>query len=165
MTGQSYLVDCCSLAIQRIVQCRIMEGADLLLGIKEAVEKENIGTGVIVSGIGALEKAIFRNLKRFPDQYPVQKSDRIYLVIEQPMELVSLGGWIARTAQEELEVHAHFSASTVQGETVTTLGGHLTEGTRAGIKVVVSIAVLEDGKAFAGYDERTRSLDLFMNNA
>lgn len=165
MTDTSYLVDCCSLAIQRIVQCRIMEGADLLLGITEALEKENIGTGVIVSGIGALEKAIFRNLKRFPDQYPVQKSDRIYLDIEQPMELVSLGGWIARTPQGELEVHAHFSASTVQGETVTTLGGHLTEGTCAGIKVVVAIAVLEDGKAFAGYDERTRSLDLFMNEA
>ena len=64
-----------------------------------------------------------------------------------------------------MEVHAHFSASTVQDGTVTTLGGHLTEGTRAGIKVVVALAVLEEGKAAAEYDERTRSLDLFQKES
>ena len=165
MQEQSNLVSCCSFALERVVQLRIKEKADLLLGITEAVEQENIGTGVIVSGIGALEKAVFRNLKRFPEQYPVQKSDRIYLDIEQPMELVSLGGWIARTTQGDVEVHAHFSASTVQDGTVTTLGGHLTEGTRAGIKVVVALAVLEEGKAAAEYDERTRSLDLCLKKS
>ena len=50
------------------------------------------------------------------------------------------------------DIHAHFAASTVQNETVVTLGGHLTEGTICGIKVVVAILVLDDGSLYADQD-------------
>ena len=50
MQEQSNLVNCCSFALERVVQLRIKEKADLLLGIMEAIERENIGTGVILSG-------------------------------------------------------------------------------------------------------------------
>ena len=164
MENQSpIIVSSGSLKIERMVQFRVKEGSDLLLAIKEAIKKENIGTGVVVSGIGALNKAIFRNLKRFPTQFPVQRNDRIYLEITAPMELVSLGGWIAKTGSGEQQIHIHFSASTVKDETVITLGGHLIEGTIAGIKVVIGIAVLEDGKAFAKFDENTKSLDIMFD--
>jgi len=158
-----FIVSSESLKIERIVQFRVKEGSDLLLAIKEATKRENIGTGIVVSGIGALNKAIFRNLKRFPTQFPVQRDDRIYLEITAPMELVSLGGWIAKTESGEQQIHIHFSASTVKDETVNTLGGHLIEGTIAGIKVVIGIAVLEDGKAFAKFDENTKSLDIMFD--
>jgi len=65
------------------------------------------------------------------------------------MELVSLTGWIAPRVDGGAEIHAHFAASTVQNETVVTLGGHLTEGTICGIKVVVAILVLDDGSLYA----------------
>jgi predicted DNA-binding protein with PD1-like motif len=66
------------------------------------------------------------------------------LEINQPLELVSLTGHISPKENGEPNVHAHFSASTVSGDTVITLGGHLTEGTITSIKVAVAIAVIED---------------------
>lgn len=159
MAEESKLVSIGAAKFKKIVQFRVKEGSDLLLGIKEAVQRERIASGVIISGIGALNKAIFRNLKVFPEQFPVRREDRIYLDIDSPMELVSLGGWIASSDDGEVEIHAHFSASTVKEDGVTTLGGHLTEGTIAGIKVVVAVAVLE-GDIAAQFDKRTMSKDI-----
>ena len=81
--------------IERLVQFRVKPGADLRNAIEEAVRAEGIRAGVIVSGLGALKKAVFRNLKVFPKRYPVTPEDRLYREVTAPMELVSLGGWVA----------------------------------------------------------------------
>lgn len=162
MDKKSLLIGITSKKIERLVQFRIKAGVDLLEAIYEAVKMERINTGVIVSGLGALKKAVFRNLKWFPESYPVTPDDRLYLELEKPMEIVSLGGWIATKEDGEPEIHAHFSASTVEGDMVVTLGGHLVPGTITGIKVVVAIAVLEEGTTFAGFDETTRSIDIMF---
>ena len=80
------------------------------------------------------------------------------------MELVSLGGWIAPKAGGGAEIHAHYSASTVENETVVTLGGHLTKGILCGIKVVVAILVLEDCGVHADKDKKTSSIDIFWKH-
>ena len=149
--------------IERLLQFRVKPDADLLKAIEEAVDAEGVRAGVIVSGLGALKKALFRNLKVFPKNYPVTPKDRLYLEVEAPMELVSLGGWIAPKTDGGVEIHAHFSASTVENDTVVTLGGHLTEGTVCGIKVVVAILVLAEGGVFADMDGNTESFDIFWN--
>jgi len=148
--------------VQRILQFRVKPGADLLKAISEAIKAEGIKAGVFVSGLGALKKAIFRNLKVFPEKFPVTPEDRLYLEITAPMELVSLTGWVAPRADGATEIHAHFAASTVQNETVVTLGGHLTEGTLCGIKVVIAILVVEAGHAHAAMEPHSKSLDLFL---
>ena len=150
--------------IERLVQFRVKPDADLLKAIEEAVKAEGVRAGVIVSGLGALKKALFRNLKVFPKSYPVIPEDRLYLEVKAPMELVSLGGWIAPKTGGGVEVHAHFSASTVENDTVVTLGGHLTEGTICGIKVVVAILVLAEGGVRADKDENTKSFDIFWGS-
>jgi len=147
--------------IQRLVQFRVKPDVDLLKAIEEAVKAEGVRAGVIVSGLGALKKALFRNLKVFPESYPVTPEDRLYLEVTTPMELVSLSGWIAPKSAGGVEVHAHFSASTVENDTVVTLGGHLTEGTICGIKVVIAILVLAEVGVRADKDETTKSLDIF----
>ena len=149
--------------IERLVQFRVKPDVDLLKAIEEAVNAEGVRAGVIVSGLGALKKALFRNLKVFPKSYPVTPKDRLYLEVTTPMELVSLAGWIAPKTGGGVEVHAHFSASTVENDTVVTLGGHLTEGTICGIKVVVAILVLEERGVYAGKDGSTKSLDIFWD--
>ncbi|MBN2568043.1 MAG: DNA-binding protein [Deltaproteobacteria bacterium] len=148
--------------IERVVQFRIKQGADLLGAIEEAVQVENIRSGVIVSGLGALRKAIFRNLKWFPDTFPPTPKDRLYLEVEQPMELVSLVGWIAPKKDGGVEIHAHFSASTVENDRIVTLGGHLTKGTICAIKTVVSILVITDNSIYASHDDATQSVDIFF---
>lgn len=149
---------------ERVVQFRVKEGSDLLEGIEMAVAQADIRSGVIVSGLGALRKAVFRNLKWFPKSFPIKVEDRLYLDVEKPLELVSLGGWIAPQTNGVREVHAHFSASTVENGTVVTMGGHLTSGTICGIKVVVAILVLAGDGFYADMDAGTDSIDLFYKS-
>ena len=160
--SESLLESIGSQRIERLVQFRVKPDADLLAAIQEAVEAEGIRAGVIVSGLGALKKAVFRNLRWFPESFPVTPQDRLYLELEQPMELVSLMGWVAPKKGGGVEIHAHFAASMVDGENIVTLGGHLTEGTVCGIKVVVAILVVPDDAVYAAEDVGSRSLDIYF---
>jgi predicted DNA-binding protein with PD1-like motif len=160
------LLECIgSQKIERLVQFRAKPSADLLTAIAQATEREGIRAGVIVSGLGALKKAVFRNLKWFPQNYPVTPQDRLYLEVERPLELVSLMGWIAPKKSGGVEIHAHFSASTVEKENLVTLGGHLTQGTICGIKVVIAILVLADARVYVAEDPTTQSYDIYFENA
>ena len=146
--------------IGRVVMGKLKMDIDLLEGIQELVRKEEIQTGVILSGIGALKKATFRNLKVLPPDLKVERHHRLYFEIEQPMEIVSLTGWIASKEDGDLEIHAHFSASTVVEDRIVTLGGHLTPGTLTSLKVVVVIGVFEETNIKAGLDPRINQIDL-----
>jgi len=146
--------------INRIVMGKLGMDIDLLEGIEGIVKHEGIQTGVILSGIGALKKATFRNLKILPPDFKVEKHHRLYLEWEQPMEIVSLTGWIATREDGEVEVHAHFSASTVMEDRVVTLGGHLISGTLTSIKVVIVIGVIEETNIKAGLDPRINQMDV-----
>jgi len=148
--------------IRRIVQFRANPGASLLAAIEAAVAFEDVRAGVIVSGLGALRRAVFRNLKHFPAEFPVKPRDRLYLEISRPMELVSLTGWIAPKQSGGTEIHAHFSASMQENETVVTLGGHLTHETECGIKVAVALVEVAPEGVMAAKDPVSRSMDLFL---
>jgi predicted DNA-binding protein with PD1-like motif len=76
------------------------------------------------------------------------------------MEIVSLTGWMATKEDGEIEVHAHFSASTVMEDQVVTLGGHLISGVITSIKVVVVIGVIEDTNIKADLDHRINQIDI-----
>jgi predicted DNA-binding protein with PD1-like motif len=144
----------------RVVMGKLRMDVDLLEGIETLVKQEKIRTGVILSGIGALKKATFRNLKVLPPDLKMEKHHRLYLELEQPMEIISLTGWIATREDGELEIHAHFSASTVMEDKVVTLGGHLTPGAITSVKVVVVIGVVEDSDIRAGLDPRLNQIDV-----
>ena len=151
-----------SQAARRVVQFRARRGAALLTAMEEVVQSEGIRAGVIISGLGALEKAVFRNLRHFPAQFPVTPRDRLYLEISRPMELVSLTGWIAPRSNGGTEIHTHFSASLVENETVVTMGGHLTHETICGIKVVVALLEVAPEGISAREDPDTQTHDLFL---
>jgi hypothetical protein len=163
--SETHLESIGSQRIERLVQFRVKPDADLLAAIREAIEAEGIRAGVIVSGLGALKKAVFRNLRWFPETYPVTPQDRVYLELEQPMELVSLMGWIAPKKGGGVQIHAHFAASMVEGENIVTLGGHLTEGTVCGINVAIAIAALSGDAVYAAEDGETRTVDIFFKHS
>ena len=146
--------------MDRIVMGKLRMDIDLLEGIHELAKEEKVQTGIILSAVGALKKATFSNLKVLPPDLKVEKRHRLYLELEQPMEIVSLTGWIATREDGEAEVHAHFSASTVIQDRVTTLGGHLTPGIITSIKVVIVIGVIEDTNIQAGLDPRINQIDV-----
>ncbi len=146
--------------VDRIVMGKLRMEIDLLEGIREMVKKEKIQTGVILSAVGALKKAVFRNLKVLPSNLKVEERHRLYLEVEQPLEIVSLTGWMATKEDGEIEVHAHFSASTVIEDKIVTMGGHLTPGTITSVKVVIAIGVIEDTSIKARLDPRINQMDI-----
>lgn len=146
--------------MERVVVGKLEIDVDLLEGIRELVKEEGIRTGVILSGVGALKKAIFRNVKVMPPDFKVDDRHRLYLQLEQPLEIVSLTGWVATKEDGGIEVHGHFSASTVMENEVVTLGGHLIPGVITSIKVVVVIGVIESEEIGAALDPRTNQTDV-----
>jgi predicted DNA-binding protein with PD1-like motif len=146
--------------MDRIVIGKLKMDIDLLEGIQGLAKNEGVRTGVILSGVGALRKATFRNLKILPPDLKVEKHHRLYLELEQLMEIVSLTGWMATKEDGDLEVHAHFSASTVMEDKVVTLGGHLIPGVITSVKVVVVIGVIEETNIRAGLDSRINQIDV-----
>lgn len=151
-------------SFKRIIMARIPIGVDLLDAIYEVVKRENIQKGLILSGIGALSKAIFRNLKTFPAEYPITAKDRIYFEVEKPLELVSLTGYIVPSLNGEPHVHAHFSASTVVGETIATYGGHLEKGAITHVKAAVTIGELEGIEMGKRWVEERKTEDLWIGS-
>jgi len=146
--------------IGRVVVGKLKIGVDLLEGIEELVRRENIKTGVILSGIGALGKGIFRNAKVIPPDYRMEDKYRLYLDIEKPLELVALSGWIATTRDDEVNIHVHYSATTVIDDKLVSLGGHLVKGTITSIKVVVVIGVIEESNIKAALDPQVNQVDV-----
>jgi predicted DNA-binding protein with PD1-like motif len=161
-SDSSILERTASAKINRIVIGKLKIGADLLEGIKEIARREKIHTGVLMSGVGALQRAVFRNAKVMPSDYKMDDKYRIYLDIKQPLELVSLPGWIATKADGEIEVHAHFTASLVREDQVVTLGGHLTPGTIASIKVIITIGVIDNPGFKAAVDPMINQMELYF---
>lgn len=146
-----------------ILQLRINPGSDLLAGIEEGLKKHNVTSGVFLSGLGALKKAVFRNLRVFPEKYPVLPEHRLYYVVDKPLELLSVSGWVGQNPDGATEVHAHISASYVEGEKVVAVGGHLMEGVTTSIKVIVAIGVLAGGTLRTSFDDASQSLDLDLS--
>jgi len=146
--------------IGRIIIGKLKIGVDLLGGIEELARKENIQTGGIISGIGALEKGVFRNARVVPPDYKMEDKYRLYVDIENPLELISLNGWIATTGDGDINVHAHYSATTVIDDKLVSLGGHLVTGTITSIKVVVVIGEIGNTNIKAALDSNINQIDI-----
>jgi predicted DNA-binding protein with PD1-like motif len=151
--------------IGRIVMARIRIGVDLLDSVYEVVRREKIQKGLILMGIGALQKAVFRNLRVFPKEYPVMPKDRIYFEVQKPLELLSLTGYVVPRGNGEPHVHAHFSACTVIGDTVATYGGHLDKGTITFVKAAVVIGELEGLAMRKKWVEERKTEDLWVGSS
>jgi len=147
---------------KRIVMARIPIGVDLLAAIQEVARRENITKGLILMGIGALSRAVFRNLKVFPAEYPITAKDRIYFEVNRPLELVSLTGYVVPLTGGQTHVHAHFSASTVIGDTIATYGGHLDKGVITHVKAAVALGELDGIEMSKRWVEERKTEDLWM---
>ena len=139
--------------INSVVIGKLKIGVDLRERIVEMAKKEGVKSGVFLSGLGALEKAVFQNAKMIPPDYKMDDKHRSYVEINRPLTLVSLSGWIATKKDGEIEVHAHFTASMVIDDKIITLGGHLTKGTITSLSCVMIIGVIDDPKIFAAEDQ------------
>lgn len=141
----------------RILMAKLSPDIELLEAVRELVQRENIRVGVILSAVGALSKAVFQTVKTFPPNF-----EATYLKLEKPMEINSLTGWIARREDDQAEIHAHLSVSTVIKDRIVTYGGHITPGTITSFKVVITIGIIDDMPGQAVLDRRINKIDLSL---
>jgi uncharacterized protein len=116
----------------RVVIVRLKSGTDVLDGLKEAVQKENIKNAVILTGIGSLTRYHFHVVDNssFPTTQTFVKRDA-------PVDLLNVSGYVF-----DGRVHAHITVSNDK----EAVGGHLEDDTRVFTFAIITMGVL-DGRA------------------
>jgi predicted DNA-binding protein with PD1-like motif len=114
----------------RTILIRFDKGDLLLEGIQEVVDKEDIKSGVIVSGIGTFEYCIMHMITT--TGYPGHDE---FVTIEGPLELLSVSGLVA-----DGKPHLHITVS----DTEKAYGGHLEPGSRVCYLAEICLVELPD---------------------
>ena len=129
-------------------------------GIEEIARRENIQSGIVLSGAGSLRQVTLRNVRLFPDEFPIMDRNRIYTPKKEPLELLSLSGNISR---EEDKVHIHCHVTVSSGlDDGRAYGGHLIEGCVVFSTCEVIIAEITGLKMKRNTDPETRVLELYL---
>ncbi len=118
---------------------RLLPGTDLRQEIERVVSEKGIQAGVLLAGVGSLQKAHLRlaNAEKYYDS-------------EADFEIVSLTGTVSENG-----CHIHISVSDDTGKTI---GGHVSEGNIVRTTAEVVIGVVEavyrrEPDSRTGYDE------------
>ncbi len=143
-----------------MIVARVKPGSDLLRSLQKIAAEEEITSGVIVSGVGLLKQAQLRNCKSLPEEYPITDANRTFLSFEKPLEILSISGNVTLAEGEPL-VHAHITLSSVDGDEITVIGGHLIEGCVVFGFSEFAILEIEGIEMVKRFDEETRTLQLF----
>jgi hypothetical protein len=114
-------------AFGRIVGIRLAPGEDLKHALEAITEAEGVRSAVIVGGAASLRRAVLRNVKTFPEVWPITDRQRMWTTIEGPLEMVSIMGNISRWPDGRPYVHAHIVVSTHEPPAAC-YGGHLVDG-------------------------------------
>jgi len=144
----------------RVLVTRLKPGSDLLLSLRDLIEKEGMKAGVILCGVGLLEKACLRNCRALPKEYPITDVDRSFLKFERPMEILALQGNVSEVKGKP-SVHAHVTLSYIEDEKIAVVGGHLIEGSIIFGFAEIFLMELEDMEMKKEFDDETKTLQLF----
>ena len=110
----------------RVVVMRLGPGCDLMKSLEEMARKEDLRSGVVLSGAGSLREVTIRNVRLFPDEFPIVDRNRIFTPKKEPLEMLSLSGSISRR-DGEVHIHCHITISSGLDDG-RAYGGHLIEG-------------------------------------
>jgi predicted DNA-binding protein with PD1-like motif len=123
--------------VRRVVLARLNPGDDVLLSLREVVQREQIGTGVILNGIGSLTRYHVHVVKTTN----LPPGD-VFWEGEGPFDILQITGYVI-----DGRVHAHITFS----NTEMAMGGHMEEGCRILTFGLVTIAETP-GASFTGWD-------------
>ena len=142
----------------RLVILRLPPDADVYHALREVARQEGISSGVILSGVGSLKKITLRNVRLFPDEFPIQDRHRIYITKTEPLELLTLTGSIS---QRDGATHVHAHAVISSGlEEAAAYGGHLVEGCIVFSTVEIIIGAIHGIAMTREMDPQTRVIEL-----
>lgn len=145
-----------------IVVMRLGPGCDLMKSLEKAAEDGNIRSGVILSGAGSLSQITLRNVRLFPDEFPVTDRSRIYTPKHEPLEVLSLQGNISRK-DGKTHIHCHITISSGLDDG-RAYGGHLVEGCLVFSYCEIVIAEITDLEMTRNIDAETGALELYFES-
>jgi len=145
--------------IKRILIARFGPKEDLLASLENFTKKENIKSGVILSGVGSVEKTCIRNPKGIAPSFPITDNYRYIKEYNDAGELNSLSGNIALSPDGDVIVHAHVTVSLGNSEGKV-VGGHLAYGTIIYSTAEIIIAELSNIILLRKNDPLTKMLEL-----
>ncbi len=108
----------------RVVVMRLGPGEDILPTIVRIADEAGVRQAVILGGAASLRQAHLRNVRRYPEDFPITDEVRVFSMIDGPLELLSLSGNISRTADGASYIHCHAAVSTGKPDALA-YGGHL----------------------------------------
>jgi hypothetical protein len=114
-------------AFGRVIGIRLAPGEDLKHSLEAIAESENVHSAAIIGGAASLRRVILRNVKTFPESWPITDRNRMWTTIDGPLEMVSIMGNISRLPDGRPYVHAHVVVSTHE-PAAACYGGHLVDG-------------------------------------
>jgi uncharacterized protein len=123
--------------VRRVVLARLNPGDDVLLSLREVVQREKIGAGVILNGIGSLTRYHVHVVKTTN----LPPGD-VFWEAEGPFDILQITGYVI-----DGRVHARSTVS----NTEMAMGGHMGEGCRILTFGLVTIAETP-GASFTGWD-------------
>ena len=108
----------------RVVVMRLGPGDDILPTILQIANECGIVQAIILGGAASLTQARLRNVRRYPEQFPITDEVRVFSAFDGPLELLSLSGNISQTDAGDAYIHCHAAISTGQPDAMA-YGGHL----------------------------------------
>lgn len=146
--------------IGRVLAVRMAPGDDLFGTTLKICREKGVKAGVILSAAGSLQKAVLRNVWKYPNPFPVTDGCRMFTPVNGPLELLQMSGNVTQTEQGEPFLHAHVTISLGRPE-ATCYGGHLVEGCTIFTTCELMIAELENIALMRLMDKHTRAGELY----
>jgi predicted DNA-binding protein with PD1-like motif len=127
-----------STQFQRIEIVRMSPGTDLLEGLKQAIQENQITNAVILAGVGSVTDYHFHVVsdKNLPPAQEYPKASRA-------LDLTTLQGYILNG-----RIHAHMTLS----DENNAFGGHVEPGTKALTFFIVTLGILPDEVSLENFD-------------
>ena len=120
----------------RSICLRLRRGDDLLLSIRQLAAREGLRCAVVLSGVGCVTEARVRDASGVTVRH-----------IAEPCEIVSLNGTVSAA-----RCHLHIALAR---EDLSTLGGHLMEGTIINTTCELVLLEPDGGRCGAEQDDET----------
>ena len=145
----------------RVVVIRLGPGDDILPAIVEIANDCGINQAIILGGAASLTQAQLRNVRRYPEQFPITDEVRIFSAFDGPLELLSLSGNISQDEEGNPYIHCHAAISTGQPD-ASAYGGHLLPGTTVFSTAELSLVEVLGCDVLRRPDPETRVGELYF---
>ncbi len=142
----------------RVAVFRLPPGRDLLKSLVEQAEAYGISSGIILGGAASLQRVTLRNVRSFPNAFPITDENRSYTDFEGPLELLALSGNISTRSDGSTHVHAHV---VVSDGSANAYGGHLIDGAPVFTTAEVAVAEVTGVCMKRVHDQHTKALELY----